>query len=105
MTKNLCIEVVVRELNAVRVRHHVEPAAEGVVRIHLGPPPQRPPQRADVRAQLKRIGVLTDGTGNGIRGWSADDPPLSASSAALRPQSTLMCAALMIGHHFSISAL
>ena len=79
MTKNLCIEVVVRELNAVRVRHHVEPAAEGVVRIYWTAP-QRPPQRADVRAQLKRIGVLTDGTGNGIRGWSADDPPLSASS-------------------------
>ena len=53
MTKNLCIEVVVRELNAVRVRHHVEPAAEGVVRIHWTAP-QRP-QRADVRAQLKRI--------------------------------------------------
>ena len=49
MTKNLCIEVVVRELNAVHARHHVEPAAEGVVRIYWTAP-HRPPQVTTVPA-------------------------------------------------------
>ena len=96
MTKNLCIEVVVRELNAVRARHHVEPAAEGVVRIRWAvanraqqtttivttpPNPTSPQQaRADVRQQLKRLGALTTGTGSDIRGWRADDPPLAPSA-------------------------
>ena len=96
MTKNLCIEVVVRELNAVRARHHVEPAAEGVVRIRWAvanraqqtttivttPPNPSTPQQArdEVRRQLKRIGVLAEGGRSNVRGWHSDDPPLAPSA-------------------------
>ena len=96
MGNNPCVDVVVRELDAVRARHFIK---NGGGRVHIqwtvpGRVPQvtivpatpssdwRAPQRArnNVRQQLKALGVLTEGAGGGIRTWRSDDPPLVASA-------------------------
>jgi hypothetical protein len=101
--RNDCIDVVIGELNRVRARHFVDHGDGGgrtVIRwvvpgraprttiIDTEPPNPTSPARAraDVRAQLKRIGALTTGTGSDIRAWNSDARPLSPSPPRLPVQ-------------------
>jgi hypothetical protein len=101
--RNPSIAAVAAELNRVRARHYVDTGdgeGRGTIRWTA---PNRPPRttiidsdttparaRAEVRQQLRMLGLLTTGTGrSNIRGWTSDAPPLVPSAPRSPLQHTL----------------